>query len=138
MIDLEFRPSCFLATKGGMIEPTYRAFRDWDFAQSQQENVRQIRETNSIGAPSAGRLKDFGKILSRRFDTTSRDRLLVEAAQRGWPIDAWQPLLLWHISLSDPLLHAFITDWLFNLREEGIVLIRSAGAREFLTTYLRD
>ncbi len=67
-----------------MVEPTYRALRDWDFSLSQPDNIRRIRETNAIGAPSQGWLKDFGKILSRRFETDQRDRLLVQAAQQGF------------------------------------------------------
>jgi hypothetical protein len=133
-----FRPSCFLATKGGLIEPTFRAFRDWDLSLSQLENVNRIRETNCIGAPSLGWLKDFAKIVSRRFDTALRDRQLVEAARRGWDLDSWRPLLLWHTSLSDPLLTEFIAHWLFDLQDQGIVLIRSVAAREFLGSFLRQ
>ena len=132
-----FRPSSFLATKGGMVEPTYRALRDWDFSLSQPDNIRRIRETNAIGAPSQGWLNDFGKILSRRFETDQRDRLLVKAAQQGWDIDAWGPLLLWHIAATDPLLNACLSDWLFDLRESGVVLIKSTAACEFLRSYLR-
>lgn len=137
MTDAAFRPSSFLATKGGLVEPTFRAFRDWDLAISQAENIHRIRTTNSIGGPSLGWLKDFGKILSRRFDAAERDRSLVEAARRGWDIDSWRPLLLWHMSLSDPLLKTFIADWLFDLREDGIVQIRTAAACDFLREYLK-
>ncbi len=132
-----FRPSSFLATKGAMVEPTYRAFRDWDLAASQADNMQRIRETNSIGAPSAGWLKDFSKIISRRFDTERRDRPLVELAANGWSLDDWRPLLLWHICQSDPLLTSFIGEWLFGLREQGIVQVRSEAAKTFLRDYLK-
>ncbi len=56
-----FRPSCFLATKGGLIEPTFRAFRDWDLSLSQLENVNRIRETNCIGASFVGLAQGFRK-----------------------------------------------------------------------------
>jgi len=134
--EMEFRPSSFLATKGAMIEPIYRAFRDWELSESQPDNVKRIRETNSVGGPSNGWLKDFGKILFRRFDVATRDRSLVLAAQLGWHILDWSPLLLWHMTQSDPLLRHFIGDWLFSLREDGIVVITSDAARLHLQEYL--
>tara|TARA_B100001123_G_scaffold450564_1_gene622012 strand:- start:3546 stop:4331 length:786 start_codon:yes stop_codon:yes gene_type:complete len=134
--ETEFRPSSFLATKGAMIEPVYRAFRDWDLSESQAENIKRIRETNSVGGPSNGWLKDFGKILFRRFDVATRDQTIVLAAQLGWHISDWTPLLLWHISQSDPLLFHFIGEWLFSLQEEGVVVITSLAAREHLQEHL--
>jgi len=133
-----FRPSSFLATKGPLIVPTFRAFRDWDLSQSQGQNIDRICAENTIGAPSSGWLKDFRKIFSRRFDVDGRDRLLVEAVKLGWDLDAWAPMLLWHMAASDPLLRTFIADWLFALRADGIARIRSDAAKEFLRSYFKD
>ena len=133
----EFRPSSFLATKGAMVEPTYRAFQQWDLGASLADNVRRIRETNPVGAPSTGWLKDFGKLLLRRFDPLAEDRPLVELAQHGSDLDTWRPALLWHLSRTDPLLTDFLTSWLFELHDQGIVLIRTEAARGYLRSYLK-
>ncbi|MFH1924679.1 MAG: BrxA family protein [Planctomycetota bacterium] len=134
----DFQSSSFLATKGAMVEPTYRAFQQWDLSRSLADNVRRIRQTNPIGAPSNGWLNDFGKLLLRRFDPLVEDRPLVELAQQGWDLEAWRPALLWHLSRTDPLLTDFLKSWLFELHEQGIVLIKPEAAREYLRSYLKS
>ena len=133
-----FNPSSFLATKGVMAEATFRAFQCWNLGASTAENVAMIRRTNPVGGPSAGWLKDFGKILLRRFDPERLDRPLVELVQQGWDLETWRPVLLWHASRTDPLLADFLGNWLFNLRDQGIVLINTPAAVEYLRTYLKQ
>ena len=77
-IDTRTRPSCFMITKGALVEATYRAFESWDLNESMKANIKRIRETNYIGAPSIGWLKDFGKVLNRRFDSVGRDKTLID------------------------------------------------------------
>lgn len=132
-----FKPSSFLATKGVMVEATFRAFQCWNLEASTAENVATIRKTNPVGGPSLGWLKDFGKILLRRFDPEGPDRLLVELVQQGWDLENWCPVLLWHASRTDPLLTEFLAGWLFGLRGQGIVLITTDAAVGFLRTYLK-
>ncbi len=133
-----FKPSSFLATKGVMLEATFRAFQCWNLDASMAENVATIRKTNPIGGPSGGWLKDFGKILLRRFDPDGPDRPLVELVQQGWDLETWRPVLLWHASRTDPLLTDFLGKWLFGLRDQGIVLINTQAGVDFLRTYLKQ
>ncbi len=136
MTTASYKPSCFLATKGAMVEATYRAFQHWDLGATLAENVGRIRTRNTVGGPSAGWLKDFCKVLTRRFGVAETMRQLVELVQHGWDLGTWRPLLLWHISSSDPLLTDFIANWLFNRRKQGIVLLKTEAARQYLRTYL--
>jgi hypothetical protein len=129
--------SSFLAIKGAFIEETYRAFRDWDLASSPKENLDRLFETNSIGASSTAWLKNIIRVLKQRYDVTGPDRSLVLLAQQGWHIEDWRPLMLWHICRTDELLRCFLADWLFEKREEGIVLIGSEGVRAFLAELIK-
>ena len=63
-------------------------------------------------------------------------RPLVELVQRGWDLGGWRPIMLWHIASSDPLLTDFIANWLFDQREQGVVLLKTEAARQYLRTYL--
>ena len=45
--------SSFTVIKGSMIEETYAVFRDWDFDRTREDNLRQVRDENTIGATSA-------------------------------------------------------------------------------------
>jgi hypothetical protein len=133
-----FKPSSFLAIKGVMPEATFRAFESWDLGASTADNVARVRRTNPVGGPSAGWLKDFGKVLLRRFDAEGLDRPLIELVQDGWDLETWRPVLLWHAARTDPLLTDFLSNWLFGLRDRGIAVISTPAAVEFLRTYLKQ
>ncbi len=124
--------SSFLAIKGAFIEETYRAFRDWNLDESSRENLDRILESNSIGASSAGWLRNIVRVLKQRYDVSGPDRSLVLLVQQGWHIDEWRPVLLWHIARTDELLRGFITEWLFPKKEDGIVMIGTEAVREDL------
>lgn len=136
MGQIEYRPSSFLATKGLFSEYTYRAFQRWDLTVDFEDNIRRIRLNNTVGGPSLGWLKDFGKVLLRRFGPDGPERTLVELAQRGSDLSIWKPILLWHASKTDPLLTTFFSDWLFAEREREVVRLSLDSAVEFLRQLL--
>ncbi len=117
--------SSFTIVKGSMIDETDTVFSDWDFERSREENLRRMKETNSIGASSDSWLGDVYKVLHRRFDPNGRDRPLVELAlaRVGYPI--WKPVLLWHMTRDEFLLRDFLTRWLFNEFRDGALRIRA-------------
>lgn len=133
---LHVRPSSFLATKGLFPEQTYRAFQRWDGSASLEENVRILRTTNPVGGPSLGWLKDFGKIILRRFGPDGPPNALVELAKNDCDLHVWKPLLLWHSAETDPLLRSFIGEWLFEQRARGAVRVTRQSIEEFLRHYL--
>lgn len=129
--------SSFLAIKGAFIEETYRAFRDWDLSVTPAENLDRLLETNSIGASSTAWLKNIIRVLKQRYDVTGPDKVLVLLAQRGWHIEDWRPVLLWHMCRTDELLRCFLMDWLFEKRDEGIVVISTDTVRSFLSDLIK-
>lgn len=129
--------SSFLAIKGAFIEETYRAFREWDLTASAAENLDRLLETNHIGASSTAWLKNIIRVLKQRFDVTGPDRSLVLLAQKGWHIEDWRPLMLWHICRTDELLRCFLADWLFEKRNQGLVLISTDAVRNFLADLIK-
>ena len=138
MSEANHRASSFLATKGLFPEATYRALQRWDLAANLEENIRHLRSANTVGGPSLGWLKDFGKVLLRRFGPKGPEPVLVELAQHGCDPSVWKPLLLWHVAQNDPLLLSFITDWLFSEQERGAVRLTTQAAESFLRHYLAD
>jgi hypothetical protein len=115
--------SSFLAIKGSLSEPTFRAFAAWNLAKSPAENLRLLVATNSAGIASAGWLTQFVNVLKRRYDLNKTDQPLIQLVQQGWHIEDWRPVLLWHMSRNDELLEIFLAEWLFQLREHGIVSV---------------
>ncbi len=125
--------SSFTIIKGSMIEETYAVFRDWNFELSREENLTRMKETNSIGAASTNWLRDVYKVLHRRFDTSGRDRALVELAQARCSYDVWKPLLLWHMTRDEFLVRDFLVNWLYQQHKDGAFRIHT----EELLPYLR-
>ncbi len=124
--------SSFSITKGALIEETYTVFRAWDFTKSLEENLDLVRRTNSVGAKSASWLVDIYKVLHRRFDPESRDRNLVELAQRGCPLEQWKPLLLWHMTRDEFLVRDFLVHWLYEHFTQGTLRVRAQDLWPYL------
>ncbi|MCB0345179.1 MAG: DUF1819 family protein [Bdellovibrionales bacterium] len=132
MAEVDRELSSFLAIKGPLVEETYRAFRDWDLSVSAKENLKLIKETNSIGASSNAWLRDVLFVLSRRYDLDAGDKTLIQFAQSGVSLDEWRAAQLWHIARHDKLLRIFIGDWLYDKREKDFAVLTAEAAKEFL------
>lgn len=124
--------SSFTIIKGSLIGETYEVFRGWDFGLSKLENLRRVREENSIGGTSTHWARDVAKVLNRRFDPSGRDRPLVELAKAGLEQDAWKPLLLFHITRDEFLLRDFLVHWLFEQFIQGTFRLRTADVVMYL------
>ncbi|MEL7641064.1 MAG: BrxA family protein [Solidesulfovibrio sp.] len=105
--------SSFTIIKGSLINETLAILQDWDFSVSRLENLRRVREENSIGATSAHWARDVAWVLNRRFDPENRDRVLVDLARAGCDREIWKPLLLWHMTRDEFLLRDFLVNWLY-------------------------
>lgn len=131
----EFRAnvvSSFTIIKGSLIEETYAVFASWDFSCSRQDNLRRVRETNSIGATSTHWTRDVSKVLNRRFDPDGRDRPLVELARAGCRREVWDPLLLWHLTRDEFLVRDFLVNWLFRQFADGAFRLHTADVVPYL------
>lgn len=132
MTNQEAQLSSYLAIKGLLDEDTYRAFGLWDLDASVVDNLKQIEATNAIGAKSDAWLKHIVRNINQRYEIDGSDRQLVELVHQGWHIDQWRPLQLWHATRQDELLRDFLIDWLFQRRNEGIVVITADAVVEYL------
>ena len=126
--------SSFTIIKGSLIEETYAVFRDWDSEQNKFENLRRIREENSIGTTSAHWARDVAKVLNRRFDPEGRDRPLVDLALAGCRPDLWNPLLLFHMTRDEFLLRDFLIHWLYPQFVEGSYRLHTDDVATYLAT----
>jgi hypothetical protein len=124
--------SSFTIIKGSLIEETHEVMRGWDFGQSKFENLRQVREMNSIGLPSANWARDVAKVMNRRFQPDGRDRPLTELAQAGVPLETWKPLLLWHMTRDEFLLRDFLINWLYARFTDGTFRLHSEDVLPYL------
>ena len=111
--------SSFTIVKGSLIDETYTVFRGWDFDKSHTENLRRVREGNTIGATSINWARDITKVIHRRFDPTFRDRPLVDLAIAGCARDIWKPLLLFHMTRDEFLVRDFLVHWLYPQLVQG-------------------
>ena len=126
--------SSFTIIKGALIPETYAAFQNWDLSLSRTENLKRLKETNTIGAKSANWLRDVAFALSRRFDPDGRDRSLVELARAGCELETWKPLLLWHMTRDEFLVRDFLIHWLFPAFEEKRRNLRSQDLLPYLAS----
>ena len=126
--------SSFTIIKGSLIDETYSVFRDWDATQSKFENLRRVREENSIGATSAHWARDVAKVINRRFDPDGRDRPLVDLALAGCRPDVWNPLLLFHMTRDEFLLRDFLVHWLYPRFVEGSYRLHTNDVATYLAT----
>ncbi len=126
--------SSFTIIKGSLIEETYAVFRDWDSGQSKFENLRRVREENSIGATSAHWARDVAKVLNRRFDPEGRDRPLVDLASAGCRNEVWNPLLLFHMTRDEFLLRDFLVHWLYPHFVDGSYRLHTSDVATYLGT----
>ena len=124
--------SSFTIVKGALVDETYAVFRDWDFALSRRENLDRVKATNLVGAASANWALNVAKVLNRRFDPGGRDRTLVDLAKAGLALDAWRPLLLWHMTRDEFLVRDFLLHWLYPRYREGVFRLHSADVVPYL------
>lgn len=124
--------SSFTIVKGALIEETYSVFRRWDHDRSLSGNLEAMKALNLIGAKSEHWLRDVAFVLRRRFDPAGRDRVLVDLAQRGCPIDVWKPVLLWHMTRDEFLLRDFLGHWLYEQFTDGTFRVRSQDLWPYL------
>ncbi len=113
--------SSFRVIKGSMIPETYAAFRAWDLTQSKQTNLLRLKAENTVQAATANWLRDVIFTLSARFDPNGQDCSLVLLAQKDPGLEAWRPLLLWHLARGEYLVSNFLTKWLFPRIQGGHV-----------------
>jgi hypothetical protein len=126
--------SSFTIIKGSLIDETYAVFREWDFDRSRTDNLRRVREDNTIGATSTHWARDVAKVLNRRFDPAGRDRPLVELAIAGCDRDVWKPLLLFHMTRDEFLVRDFLVNWLYPQFSQGAYRLHTDDVSEYLTS----
>lgn len=126
--------SSFTIIKGSLIDETYAVFRGWNFGLSKLENLRRVREENSIGGTSTHWARDVAKVINRRYDPAGRDRPLIELAQAHWDQAEWKPLLLYHMTRDEFLVRDFLIHWLYEQFIQGAFRLRTADVVAYLQT----
>jgi len=117
--------------RGPLASDTLQALQGWDLEASKRANLDQLRQSNSIGAPTQAWLKKVCSALSSRFDPAERDRALVLAARTGTGQRHWKPLLLWHLANSDQLLGDGLR-WSAQVYSDGGDLLQTDQALSWL------
>ena len=119
---------------GAYVGETYRVLAAWDLNRSDAGNFGAVMATNSVGASSGSWLRDIITSLRIRYRPSGRDRALVDLAAGGYPIEAWRPILLWHLARHDFLLRDFLVNFLHPARERGVGTIRTPDLLPHLAT----
>ena len=117
--------------RGPLISDTLQALQGWDLEASKRANLDQLRQSNSIGAPTQAWLKKVCGALSARFDPEGKDRSLLLAARNATGQHHWKPLLLWHLANSDRLLGDGLR-WSAGVYDTGGDLLQTEQALAWL------
>ena len=117
--------------RGPLISDTLQALQGWELEASKRANLEQLRQTNSIGAPTQAWLKKVCSALSSRFEPAGRDRALVLAARTETGQRHWKALLLWHLADSEQLLGDGLR-WSAQVHRDGADLLQTAQVLTWL------
>ena len=124
--------SSFTVIKGSLLPETYEVFQRWRLDRSKKENLDEVREGAWLTGGTANWRRDVAWVLNRRFEPEDRDRNLVRLAQAGCPREAWDPLVLWHITRDEFLVRDFLVRWLFAEYQAGTFRLRPADVAPYL------
>ena len=117
--------------RGPLVSDTLQALQGWELEASKRANLEQLRQTNSIGAPTQAWLKKVCSALSSRFEPAGRDRALVLAARTETGQRHWKSLLLWHLANSEQLLGDGLR-WSAKVHRDGADLLQTAQVLTWL------
>ncbi|MCP9877892.1 BrxA family protein [Cyanobium sp. A2C-AMD] len=117
--------------RGPLVSDTLQALQGWELEASKRANLEQLRQTNSIGAPTQAWLKKVCSALSSRFEPAGRDRALVLAARTETGQHHWKSLLLWHLANSEQLLGDGLR-WSAQVHRDGADLLQTAQVLTWL------
>jgi hypothetical protein len=117
--------------RGPLVSDTLQALQGWELEASKRANLEQLRQTNSIGAPTQAWLKKVCSALSSRFEPAGRDRALVLAARTETGQRHWKALLLWHLANSEQLLGDGLR-WSAQVHRDGADLLQTDQALAWL------
>ena len=117
--------------RGPLISDTLQALQGWELEASKRANLEQLRQTNSIGAPTQAWIKKVCSALSSRFEPAGRDRALVLAARTETGQRHWKSLLLWHLANSEQLLGDGLR-WSAQVHRDGADLLQTAQVLTWL------
>ena len=117
--------------RGPLFSDTLQALQGWELEASKRANLEQLRQSNSIGAPTQAWLKKVCSALSSRFEPAGRDRALVLAARTETGQRHWKSLLLWHLANSEQLLGDGLR-WSAQVHRDGADLLQTAQVLTWL------
>ena len=117
--------------RGPLVSDTLQALQGWELEASKRANLEQLRQSNSIGAPTQAWLKKVCSALSSRFEPAGRDRALVLAARTETGQRHWKSLLLWHLANSEQLLGDGLR-WSAQVHRDGADLLQTAQVLTWL------
>lgn len=117
--------------RGPLVSDTLQALQGWELVASKRANLEQLRQSNSIGAPTQAWLKKVCSALSSRFEPAGRDQALVLAARTETGQRHWKSLLLWHLANSEQLLGDGLR-WSAQVHRDGADLLQTAQVLTWL------
>ena len=120
--------------RGALIDETYTVLQEWDFQDTRTENLRRVRDENTIAARSSRWASKITKAISRRFDPAGRDRPLAYLANAGCDRELWKPILLFHMTRDEFLLRDFLVHWLYGQYTGGTYRLHTDDVTEYLTS----
>lgn len=122
----------YVAVSGALVAEFRAILSDWDISKPARVNAAQSEAIQSLSKGSEKLAAFLAKATLQRFELPGRDEALVTLAQRGCPMDAWRPIMLWHVSEHDALVRSFLEDWLYPAHRDARASLRAADLRDFV------
>lgn len=118
-----------LTRKGALVEETYEVFRQWDEAQSFDQNIRAIQ---AMTFKTTAWAREVQTTIRARFSDSLLTGALITLAKGGFPLADWRHCLLLAISFREHDYWDFAENWLYPEWVAGRHAVRAEDLREFV------
>jgi hypothetical protein len=105
---------------GAILNETKILLTDWDDLASIQDNFSRFRQSNILGKASRSRVDDILHIFRQRYLNEAQiAKSLASLIRAKHPADSLNQILYFHTARSDPLIHDFVTELLWQRYQSG-------------------
>ena len=123
-----------LVRKGALASDTYRAFQEWESADTPEVNLKRFAEGQFSTAAWGN---EITTTLRRRFRNARDAEPLIMLAKKGLPFDEWRTCLLIWVGLREELFRQFVITWLYSQFDTGTLRVRVDDVRPFVKSFWR-
>jgi len=114
---------------GAILNETKILLANWNESLSKHDNLDRFRRNNILGKASRSRVEDIFQVFRQRYLVEEPvTKALVGLIRARYEADAFDRILYFHATRSDPLIHDFVIEvlWPRYLRGRQDILVKDA------------